>query len=481
MPVLGQKTKFQRYGKHKRARRKFRGFVRGVALLGIFCFAFIPAAKAQRTKLKPGWNMFSPQQDVELGKRAALDAEKQMPLCNAPKVDAYLTQLGLRLAEKLPTGGVQYPFEFHCVNDKAINAFALPGGYVFINRGAIEAADNEAQLAGVMAHEISHVALRHGTNQATKAQAAEGILGIAGGIFGDTASGAIMTQLGAFAAGGVLLRYSRTAESQADVMGTQVLYDTGYDPRAMAQFFEKLEAESKGKTPPEFFSNHPSPEHRVERVDEEIDKLGGTPANGKRDSVEFEAIKREVLALSTPKKSATPAVSGASGGTGSPAAPSGTLVAYEASSYTLKYPDNWRKYGDGDNVSFAPDGGVVQANNTQSALAYGMTISLTQTQADANAADALEAATQQFFAELQKTNPNMRVAQQSARVHLNGQAGLSTYFSNDSPVGGLETDWVVTVLRPGGLLSFVCVAPQSAYNKYEKAFSAIFDSVRFAK
>ena len=207
---------------------------------------------------------------------------------------------------------MQYPFEFHCVNDKAINAFALPGGYVFINRGAIEVADNEAQLAGVMAHELSHVALRHGTNQATKAQAAQGFLGIASGIFGGSTGGALLTELGAFAAGGVLLRYSRSAESQADVMGTQVLYDSGYDPRAMAQFFEKLEAETKGKNPPEFFSDHPNPEHRVERVDEEIEKLGGLPPNPKRDSSEFEAIKREVLALPVAKK-LPPGAPGATG------------------------------------------------------------------------------------------------------------------------------------------------------------------------
>src|SRR5258707_1252034 len=183
------------------------------SVLGLLCLSLLstPAALAQRTALKAGWNIFTPQQDMDLGKRAAADAAKQLPLCNAPKVDAYLTQLGTRLAAKLPTGGVQYPFEFHCVNDKAINAFALPGGYVFINRGVIESADNEAQLAAVMAHELSHVALRHGTNQATKAQATEGILGIAGGIFGDTVGGALMTQLGAFAAGGGVLRYSRTA------------------------------------------------------------------------------------------------------------------------------------------------------------------------------------------------------------------------------------------------------------------------------
>jgi hypothetical protein len=287
-----------------------------------------------------------------------------------------------------------------------------------------------------------------------------------------------MTQLGAFAAGGVLLRYSRTAESQADIMGTQVLYDAGYDPRAMAQFFEKMEAEMKGKTPPEFFSDHPSPEHRVERVDEEIDKLGGPPANAKRDSAEFEAIKREVLALPVVKKAPPP---GAPSSKGPPTAPSGNFVAYQASSYTLKYPDNWRKYGDGDNVSFAPDGGVVQADNSQGALAYGITISMTQAQIDANASDALETATQQLIAGLQKSNPNMRVARQSQRVRLNGQPGLSTYLSNDSPLGGQETDWVVTVLRPEGLLSFVCVAPQSAYNTYDRTFSLILDNVRFSK
>src|SRR5437016_13520583 len=124
---------------------------------------------------------------------------------------------------------------------------------------------------------------------------AETGLGICGAVFGASTGGALMTTLGTFAAGGVLLRYSRTAESQADVMGTQVLYDSGYDRRAMAQFFEKLEAESKCKNPPEFFSDHPSPEHRVAREDEEAEKLGGVKPNCNRNSAELEAIRREGL------------------------------------------------------------------------------------------------------------------------------------------------------------------------------------------
>ncbi len=449
-----------------------------VALLCL-SFLFAPVASAQRTELKPGWNMFTPQQDIEVGKKAAADAAKQLPLCDDPKADAYLTQLGMRLVAKLPTNGVQYPFEFHCVNDKAINAFALPGGYAFINRGAIEAADNEAQLAGVMAHEISHVALRHGTNQASKAEFASGVLGIADGILGGSTGGALLSKLGAFAAGGVLLRYSRTAESQADVMGTQVLYDSGYDPRGMAQFFEKLEAETKGKNPPEFFSDHPNPEHRVERVDEEIDKLGGVPPNARRDSTEFEAIKREVLALPVAKK-LTPAAAAAAK---PPALPSGNFASYQANGYALKYPDNWKKYPDsnGAGASFAPDGGVVDDGTGHAALVYGLIVSIVQASGDPNDWDALNNATQQMIEELKKSNPNMKITRQSERVRLNGQPGLATYLSNDSPVGGQETDWVVTTLRPEGLVSFVCVAPQPAYEKYDKTFNAILDSVRFAK
>src|SRR5437667_11141594 len=159
-------------------------------------------AFAQRTQQKPGWNMFSVQQDIAVGKQNAVQAERLLPLCNAPKVDAYLTELGMKLVAHLDTHGAQYPWEFHCVNDRSINAFALPGGYVFVNRGAIEAADNEAQLAGVMAHEISHVALRHGTNQASKAELTQGGLGIVGAVFGDSTGGALVTTLGTFAAGG---------------------------------------------------------------------------------------------------------------------------------------------------------------------------------------------------------------------------------------------------------------------------------------
>ncbi len=273
-----------------------------VTIACLALFAIAAPAFAARTQLKPGWNMFSAQTDVQIGEKISKDAERQLALCHDSQVDAYLDHLGGRLAAKTPAYGIRYPYQFKCVNDRAINAFALPGGFVYINRGAIEAADNEAQLAGVIAHEISHVALRHGTNQASKGQGWQLGLGAIGALTGSNLAGALVRQLGGFAANSILLKYSRAAETQADVMGTQVLYDAGYDARAMAQFFEKLQQESKAKYPPQFFSNHPNPAHRIERVDEEIDKLGGPPKNYKTDSLEFHDAKKRLLAMPAPPK-----------------------------------------------------------------------------------------------------------------------------------------------------------------------------------
>jgi hypothetical protein len=268
-------------------------------------------------------------------------------------------------------------------------------------------------------------------------------------------------------------------------MGTQVLYDAGYDPRALAQFFEKLEAETKGKNPPEFLSDHPNPDHRVERVMEEIDKLGGPPPNAKKDSADFEAIKREVLALPVAKK----APRGTGGG---PVQPSGKFIPYEGDHYALKYPENWAKYPDKDGgISFAPDGGIVPATSNNSdnsggaqssssgGLAYGLITGTLKFDGDPNDADALQQATQQLISNLQQSNPKLQVARQSSRVRLNKQHGLSVFLTNESPAGGPEIDWLITVLRPEGLVYFICVAPQPAYPGYEQAFNAILDSVRF--
>ncbi|PYS41284.1 MAG: hypothetical protein DMG14_07820 [Acidobacteria bacterium] len=270
-------------------------------LIPILLIVFSVSLLAERTQLRPGRNIYSPQQDVDLGREVAKDAERQLELINIANANAYISALGQQLVSKAPNE-YKFPFYFKIVNDRSVNAFALPGGPVYIHRGAIEAADNEAQLAGVMGHEIGHVILRHGTNQATKAQLGQGALGILGAVLGNSSAGQIAAAGGGFLANSVLLKYSRDAESQSDLIGTQILYDLGYDPKAMAEFFDKLAKEHKGTKTEEFFSNHPIPENRVTKVNAEIRKLGPVPAAPRKDSPDFQEVKRTMLSLPEPVK-----------------------------------------------------------------------------------------------------------------------------------------------------------------------------------
>jgi len=272
----------------------------------LLAFTLAVPAFADRTALKPGWNLFSPEQDVEMGRQVSREAETQLPIMNDRQATAYLNALGRQLASRAPNSG-QYPFQFKIVNDKSINAFALPGGFIYVNRGTFEAAANEAQLAGVVAHEIGHVVLRHGTNQASKAYAAQAPLALLGGVLGSNSIGSVIAQLGlGFGVNSLLLKNSRDAERQADLMGTQILYDAGYDPRQMAQFFERLQAESKGGgRATEFFSDHPNPENRIGNVNNEVTKLGGARGNARLDSPDFQEVKR-MLASAPDSRSGKP-------------------------------------------------------------------------------------------------------------------------------------------------------------------------------
>lgn len=272
---------------------------RMAAPLGLLFFAAAPLL-ADRTRLKPGWNMFTPQQDIEIGQKLSAQADRQLPLLNDAQVVSYVNTLGRQLAAHAP--GYRFPYRYRVVNTATINAFALPGGFVYVNRGAIEAADTEAQLAGVLAHETAHVALRHGTNQATKAYAWQVPAALLGGLLGQGASGLIAQLTAGFALNSIFLHYSREDETQADVLGTQILYDTGYDPRAMAQFLEKIQALDR-QQPIEFFSDHPSPEHRVERIEEEIERLGGPPPGAREDSYQFHEIRTYLKRLPPPPRS----------------------------------------------------------------------------------------------------------------------------------------------------------------------------------
>ncbi len=535
-----------------------------------------------RTILKPGWNMFSPQQDVEVGQQVSPDAERQLRMLNNARVDNYVDELGRRLAVKAT--GEKYPYQFKVVNDRAINAFALPGGPIYVNRGVIEAADNEAQLAGVIAHEASHVALRHGTNQASKAAAAQMPLAILGGIIGSDSTKAALAQLGAsFAMNSILLKYPRSAESQADVLGTQILYDAGYDPRAMGQFFQILEEQQETKGQVEFFSNHPSPDNRIERVNEEVTALGGTPRNAMTNSRGFDDIKRYLQTLPGPTAKDQPqatqtgsrelgilsarygagnsyvdvrqrmqsrvqngrlnlVVNNSSMGsnptnqakqlqlryrwdnrtydvtlrenerltiptdqqardTASGAGtdwPSERFVSVSNSLLSISHPDNWQARGQGDALSITPRGGLVDDEQGNQAMVAGVIVNMFEPRStgvsgqqlqgrgygQSTAQDAtsrLDQATDQLVQELRLSNRNMRVIRYREVIRVDGSRALSTYLSNDSPDGGHETDWLVTVEHPEGLLFLVFTAPDRDVQRYDSAFHEMLRSVRIKR
>jgi predicted Zn-dependent protease len=233
-------------------------------------------ARTTVKQAQPGFNLFTVQQDVEIGRHSAIEAEKQLRLLNDATVDRYLDRVVQRLAARAP--GADFPYRIKAVNATEINAFALPGGPMYVNRGQLTSARSEAELAGVLAHEISHVALRHGTHQASKAYLAQAGLGILGGLLGKTSTSSVLNAIGGFGLNAVFLKFSRDDEYEADQTGAQIMAKAGYDPNAMASFFQMLREES-GRNPSkleQFFSSHPPAADREARIRQLASSLGGT-------------------------------------------------------------------------------------------------------------------------------------------------------------------------------------------------------------
>lgn len=206
-----------------------------------------------------------------MGSQVAAQVYQQMPvLPDTSPETVYIRKLGKKLVATIPSQ-YSWPFEFHVVPQKEINAFALPGGPMFVNVGTITAVSNEAELAGVMAHEMSHVYMQHSAKQAGKTKTTGEIAGIAGAILGSTTRGVLgsMAQAGIqFGAQGLMLKYSRSDEAEADSVGAIILYKSGYNPGGMADFFKKLAAE--GSTGPQFLSDHPNPGNREAAIQKQI-------------------------------------------------------------------------------------------------------------------------------------------------------------------------------------------------------------------
>jgi Zn-dependent protease with chaperone function len=449
----------------------------------------------------------SRDEQIQAGFQAAAQVYKQMPvLPDSSPVTQYVQQLGRKLVAQVPQQ-YSWPYQFHVVQQKEINAFALPGGPIFINIGTITAADNEAELVGVMAHEMTHVYMQHSAKQASKQSLTQGLAGLLGAVLPGNAAGSIArvgVQLGA---GMISLRYSRADEAEADKGGAIITYKAGYNPKALADFFRKLEQQG-GNGGPQFLSNHPNPGNREAAVSKLV--ANWPPKNFMNDSPEFpgakqaasqvkaytaqeieNGAKQDIWAQQNAKNGAVPPnvpapkTNGGNGPGGSgdvsgvtlqQVKPSNTFTQFQHQAFTISYPDNWQASGSQtSDVTIAP-----QAAVSQGSIAYGTVIGGAQ---DANSSS-LDQATQNLVQSLQQSNPGLKASDTPQNIQVNGVQGRSVNLTGNSPIqqNGTpvpERDWLVTVPRPqGGLLYLVFIAPQKDFSQLHPTYQKMLQSLQ---
>jgi len=458
-------------------------FNRNQFRLGIAYLALAATLSAEKPiQPVPGWNFFSKKQDIQLGREAAAQIRQSRAVVNNRDLEDYCNRILNRLARSTAADGASYPYRMQVVYDKNVNAFALPGGPMFVFTGLISSAENEAQLAAVFAHEMSHVALRHGTSQMSKANLIRIPAMIAAGLLGGDGIWGRLTELGInLAAGSVLLSFSRSAERDADLNGARIMYDAGYDPTQMARFFAKLESQgSRSNQFTEFLSDHPNPENRVKAVEQQARAFtprkydNGNPA----DLQKAKAVVASLPSMATPRGRQQHI------GQGSPLPAPGPVPqdlrlsknfqTYEALGFRIGYPEEWETF---DNtrrsVTFAPRESVF-ATQTGTAFGYGAQVSLFQVAGRADLAND----TRRLIQQLQASG--MTRAGESRTVSVDGQPGLLTPLTSPSPYqNDQESDILLTVARPEGMFYVVFFSPKSRYQKLEPIFEQMTTSIKF--
>jgi hypothetical protein len=459
--------------------------MRPYLLVLLLCCALVPPVHSQsvvngRLNTVPkGPNSYTEEQEIQIGRKASAEAERQLPILAAENpISVYVRKLGQRLLEKTPN--YKYPYTFKVVNSKDINAFALPGGPVYMNLGIILEADNEEEVAGVLGHEISHVAMRHSTRDATKKQRTAIPLTILGAVLGSQVGGIVgeLAQLGInVTAGSVFLKYSRDAEREADLVGAQILYDVDYDPFSMAEFFTKLQSKGGGRGP-QFLSSHPDPGNRAQRVSATVARFPrkNYPALDQAEFEKIQALAKEVKP-------------GATGSTAAPVkdvklprlspeqvAPANGTQIFQHNAFLVSYPANWRVDGDANSsISIAPPSGATEGH-----VAYGVLINGFRPRSRS-----LDEATQDLVRSLSSSNPNLQATSRPVDVGVSGQRAKSLRLSSISPVFGPDGNplpeqirLVTVATRNGVVLYFLFVAPQPDFANLAPAFDLILGSVQ---
>jgi Zn-dependent protease with chaperone function len=464
-------------------------------VMALMAFALFAIPVFAQTRITLRSNKYKVSDDVQVGRQAAAEVEQKMPIMNDQEVQSYLDRVGQRLVNAIPQE-FQHPgfrYTFRAVNARDINAFALPGGPMYVNRGMIEAARTEGEMAGVMAHELSHVALRHGTAQATKAGSAKAqlpaILGAIGGAILGGPLGGVAAQAGQIGSAAYITKYSREFETEADILGAQIMARAGYDPRDLANMFRTIQQQGGGSGGPEFLSSHPNPANRYERINQEAAML--RVDNPIRNSNEFASIQERLRGQGRAPSMAEIARSGqrypTEGGnypTNYPAGNIGGRVANPSSRYRqfnggnlfqLSYPDNWRELSQSQSsVWFSPDGAFGEAQG-QTVFTHGVNVGIAQSQGGN-----LRQASDAFINSLAQGNQNIRAQGNYQPGNISGRNALAINLINANEATGRPERITIytTLLRNGQLFYMIAVAPQNQYNSFQGAFRNVLSSVR---
>jgi beta-barrel assembly-enhancing protease len=442
------------------------------------------ASFAQQTQIKIPKNKYNVQDDVKLGRQAAAEIDQKFPILNDGDATDYVERVGQRLVDAIPAEFRQpaFDYRFKLVNARDLNAFALPGGPMYVNRGMIESARNEGELAGVMAHEISHVALRHATAQATKQGSAKNTLGTIGLILGGAIlGGQTGAQLGALGAQAWMTKYSREYESDADMLGAHIMAAAGYDPRDLANVFRTIQQERNGGGAPEWLSSHPDPGNRYEKINREATYLRvaessmGPSREFERIQARFREMPRALSMAEIEKgyRTEQPGYSPTSSGRYSARvqAPSTRMRSSSSLGWIqLNIPSNWDEFPSQESIQFAPQGAFGNEGITR-----GLMVGRTQGSRD------FQRDTQAYVDQMLQGNSYLRQRSNYSPINIGGRRGYATTAAGRSPVTG-ETELVTIYtaqLRNGELAYMISVVPERESYAYNSAFQRILSSVRF--
>jgi beta-barrel assembly-enhancing protease len=431
----------------------------------------------------------SRDQELQLGKQFAGQVEREMEVVHNADIEKWLNQIGQNLA-KTPEANA-YPYYFKLVNDDSINAFALPGGPMYVHTGLLKAADSEGEVAGVLAHEMSHVALRHGAAQITKQQrygALFSVLGAVGGTLTADQNGNCgmlcqITQAGtSLGQNSLLMKFSRGYEHDADLNGARMMSEAGYDPILLPKFFEKLQAKQGTAGEPRglslWLASHPATGSRIQYVSEDIKfypKRSYMAGTGN-----FARVKKAIATIPAPKMQPGKLIAVKDTPTPRTNLPTG-LTDYSANGFSIGYPTAWQvgQPQPGGSVYIIPQGGALQSQSGGAELINGAMVDYYVPQTGA-AATKLDVSTKEFLDGMQKSDTNMKV-EKSQSATVGGKPALRTRITTKTSVQA-EPDQVVylySVARAEGLWYIAQAVQPSKQGELEPVFKQMIDTMQF--